>query len=51
MNQIDAAVAGLFLVFVAVIVTGCARDWYRLLTGRKTAELHECPYVPLPEGA
>jgi carbon starvation protein len=51
MNRLDAAVAGLFLVFVAVIVAGCARDWYRLLSHRKPVELHECPYVPLPEGA
>jgi carbon starvation protein len=51
MNQVDAAVAAMFLVFVAVIVVGCARDWYRLLTSRKPVELHECPYVPLTEGA
>jgi carbon starvation protein len=51
MNQVDAVVAAMFLVFVAVIVVGCARDWYQLLTSRKTAELHECPYVPLVEGA
>jgi carbon starvation protein len=51
MNQVDAFVAGLFLVFVAVIVAGCAYDWYQLLTRRKPVELHECPYVPLAEGA
>jgi carbon starvation protein len=51
MNQVDAVAAALFLVFVCVIVLGCARDWYRLLTNRKPVELHECPYVPLPEGA
>jgi carbon starvation protein len=51
MNQLDAAVAALFLVFVTVIVAGCARDWYQLLTRRRPVELHECPYVPLPEGA
>jgi hypothetical protein len=51
MNQLDAAVAGLFLVFVAVIVLGCARDWYQLLSRRKTIELHECPYVALPDEA
>ena len=51
MNQVDAALAGLFLVFVTVIVAGCARDWYQLLTRRKAIELHECPYVALPEGA
>ena len=50
MNQVDAAVAGLFLVFVAVIVAGCARDWYLLLTRRKAVELRECPYVRLEEG-
>ena len=50
MNQVDAAVAALFLVFVAVIVAGCARDWYRLLSRRKPVVLHESPYVPLPEG-
>jgi carbon starvation protein len=51
MNQTDAFVAGLFLIFVAVIVLGCARDWYQLLSRRKPVELHESPYVPLPEGA
>jgi carbon starvation protein len=51
MNQTDAFVAGLFLVFVAVIVLGCARDWYQLLSRRKPVELHESPYVPLPEQA
>ena len=35
------------MVWVAVIVVGCARDWYQLLTRRKAVELHECPYVPL----
>ncbi|HNV02251.1 MAG TPA: carbon starvation CstA family protein [Vicinamibacterales bacterium] len=49
MNQLDAAVAGLFLLFVAVIVAGCARDWFRMLRGRKPIELRECPYVPMPE--
>ena len=34
-----------------MIVAGCARDWYQLLTRRKAVELHECPYVPLEEGA
>jgi carbon starvation protein len=50
MDQVDAAVAGLFLVFVAVIVAGCARDWYLLLTLRKAVQLRECPYVPLEGG-
>jgi len=51
MNQLDAAVAALFLAFVAVIVAGCARDWYLMLSGRKAVELRECPYVPMPDRA
>jgi hypothetical protein len=35
---------------VAVILTGCLREWVRLLTGRKPAVLRESPYVALPEG-
>src|SRR5690606_6556294 len=35
MNQIDAVVAGFFLVCIAVVVAGCAIEWMKLLTGRK----------------
>ena len=51
MNQIDAAVAGFFLVCVTVIVIGCAYEWFLLLTGRKTIVLRENPYVYLPDPA
>ena len=51
MNQIDAAVAGFFLVCVTVIVLGCAYEWFRLLTGRKPIVLNESPYVHLPDSA
>lgn len=51
MNQIDAVVAGFFLVCVTVVVAGCAYEWFRLLTGRRPLDLKESPYVPLTEGA
>ena len=51
MNQVDAVVAGFFLVCVTVIVIGCAHEWVRLLTGRKEIVLHENPYVHLDKAA
>ncbi len=51
MNQIDAVVAGFFLVCVTVIVAGCAYEWVKLLTGRKPIVLHENPYVHLDKAA
>ena len=44
-NQIDAAVTGLFLVLVVLVVLACARVWVQLLAGRRAADLHEEPYV------
>jgi carbon starvation protein len=51
MNQVDAFVTGFFLVAVAIIVSGCAFEWFKLLRGKKTAVLHESPYVPLADAA
>ncbi|HXA08672.1 MAG TPA: carbon starvation CstA 5TM domain-containing protein, partial [Chthoniobacterales bacterium] len=45
--RIDALVALAFLVLVFLIVTGCARQWWRLLRGTKPIVLHESEYVPL----
>ena len=36
-----------FAIMVAVIILGCAREWWRILSGAKRAELHESPRVPL----
>ena len=47
--RIDALVAAAFLVLVLLIVTGCARDWWRLLRGTKTIVLHESEFVPLAQ--
>jgi carbon starvation protein len=49
MNQVDALVAGFFLICVAVIVVGCLNDWVRMLAGSRRPVLHEAPYVPFPD--
>ena len=49
--QVDTAVTAFFLACVAIIFLGCLREWIRILRGTKIAELHEDPYVALPEGA
>ena len=46
-NRIDALVTGVFLVLVLVVVGASARVWWQLLAGRRAADLHESPYVPL----
>jgi carbon starvation protein len=46
--QVNAAVTGVFLVFVVLVVLACARGWVQLLSGRRAADLREEPYVPLP---
>jgi carbon starvation protein len=50
-NLLDAAVAGTFLVLVAVIVLLSLREWFLLLTKRKPAVLHETEPVWLPDYA
>ncbi|MCB1210185.1 MAG: carbon starvation protein A, partial [Verrucomicrobiales bacterium] len=49
--QVDTAVTAFFLACVAIIFLGCLREWIKILRGSKVAELHEDPYVALPEGA
>ncbi|MBS0664697.1 MAG: carbon starvation protein A [Verrucomicrobia bacterium] len=46
-NYVNAAVTGVFLLLVAVVVVTCARSWWLLLAGRSVPELHEEPYVPV----
>ena len=43
--HVNAAVTGTFLVLVALVVLTCARVWWQLLAGKRTADLHEEPYV------
>jgi hypothetical protein len=49
--RFDAAVAGAFLALIALIVAGCAIQWWRLLRGTKPIVLHEGEFVPLPATA
>ena len=42
---VDIGITALFLVLVATIVTGCMYEWWLILSGRKTNQLHESPYV------
>ena len=46
-NRVDALVTGVFLVLVATVVLACGRGWVQLLAGRRPADLHEEPFVPL----
>lgn len=50
-NYVDAGIAGMFLIMVAIIVTGCAMEWIRILRGQKKAVLHEGPYVAIAADA
>jgi len=45
--QFDALVAVFFLVLVLMIVLGSARQWWRLLRGRKPLILYESEFVPI----
>jgi len=47
--RVDIGVTVFFLAAVAVIVTGCAIEWSRLLSGRRCPDLKEAPFSPLPD--
>ncbi len=46
-NYIDAAVTGIFLVLVLIVVAANARVWWQLLAGRRQPVMSEESYVPL----
>jgi len=50
-DQLDAAVAGIFLALVTAIILLSVREWILLLTRRKPAVLHETEPVWLPDYA
>jgi carbon starvation protein len=45
--RFDALVAVFFLVLVAAIVLGSARQWWQLIRGTKRVVLHESEFVPI----
>ena len=50
-NQLDAVVAGTFLILVTIILLVSVREWIRLLNGSKKSELCETVPVWLPAHA
>src|SRR5436305_1739621 len=45
--RFDAMAAGFFLLLVAAIVMGSARQWWQLVRGSKRIVLHETDFVPI----
>jgi carbon starvation protein len=44
-DRLDAVVTGVLICLIAVIVVESAREWVRVLSGRKTAIVREAPFV------
>jgi carbon starvation protein len=44
-NRLDAAVTGLLLVMVTLVLIESARQWLGVLSGRKEARVKEAPFV------
>ncbi len=49
--RVDVAITALFLLLVAAILIGCAREWWLILSGRKVSQLHESEYVAITDDA
>jgi carbon starvation protein len=45
--QIDAIIAGFFMLFVFLIVVGSAAQWWQLIRGTKPVVLRESEFVPV----
>lgn len=45
--KVDVVITAMFLIFVAMIVIGCIREWVLLLSHKKAPELKESEYVAL----
>jgi len=45
-DRLDAIVTGILTVLITVIVLEAAREWIRVLSGRKAARVSEAPFVP-----
>jgi len=44
-DRLDAAVTGVLIIMVAMILIESATDWVRILAGRKQPEVREAPFV------
>jgi carbon starvation protein len=45
-DRLDAAVTGVLIVMVALILLESSLEWTRVLSGRKQASVKEAPFVP-----
>jgi carbon starvation protein len=45
-DQLDAGVTGVLTLLITVIVLEAAREWIRVLSGQKQAQVKEAPFVP-----
>jgi len=45
-DRLDAAVTGVLIIMVAMILIESSADWIRILVGRKWPEVREAPFVP-----
>jgi carbon starvation protein len=45
-NWLDAGVTVLFVGLILLLLAEALFEWYRILSGRKPAVVHETPYVP-----
>ncbi len=45
-DQLDAVVAGVFMVVVVLVIAASVREWLLVITKRKSATVYEAPYVP-----
>jgi carbon starvation protein len=45
-DRLNTAVAGALLVLVAMVVLESVLEWWRVLSRRKVAQVHEAPFVP-----
>jgi carbon starvation protein len=45
-DQLDAAVCGLLVILVSMIVIESAIQWISVISGRKQASVQESPFVP-----
>jgi carbon starvation protein len=45
-DQLDAVVTGVLTLLITVILLEAAREWIRVLSGQKEAQVKEAPFVP-----
>jgi carbon starvation protein len=44
-DRLDAAVCGMFLIMVSLILVDSVRVWFRILSGARDVKVDEAPFV------